>query len=72
MEVLEEVKEDEELKIIPVAILTTSESEQDVLKTYKHHANCYITKPVNLDRFMKVVKSVEDFWFAIVRLPENK
>lgn len=68
-EVLTEIKQDEELKVIPVAILTTSEAEEDVIRTYKHHANCYITKPVDLDQFIKVVKSIEDFWFSIVRLP---
>ncbi|MGD0566393.1 MAG: response regulator, partial [Candidatus Goldiibacteriota bacterium] len=70
-EVLSEIKQDEELKIIPVAILTTSESEADVMKTYKMHANCYITKPVDLNQFIKVVQSIEDFWFSIVRLPKK-
>jgi CheY-like chemotaxis protein len=70
-EVLAEIKQDEDLKIIPVAILTTSESEIDVLKTYKMHANCYITKPVDLSQFIKVVKTVEDFWFSIVKLPKK-
>ena len=70
-EVLAEIKQDEELKIIPVAILTTSESEADVMKTYKMHANCYITKPVDLNQFIKVVQSIEDFWFSIVRLPKK-
>lgn len=70
-EVLAEIKEDEDLKTIPVAILTTSESEEDIMKTYKLHANCYITKPVDLNQFIKVVKSVEDFWFSIVKLPKK-
>jgi len=70
-EVLAEIKQDEDLKVIPVAILTTSESEQDILKTYKMHANCYITKPVDLNQFIKVVKAVEDFWFSIVKLPKK-
>lgn len=70
-EVLAEIKQDEDLKIIPVAILTTSESEADVLKTYKMHANCYISKPVDLNQFIKVVKTVEDFWFSIVKLPKK-
>jgi two-component system, chemotaxis family, response regulator Rcp1 len=70
-EVLAEIKQDEDLKVIPVAILTTSESEQDVIKTYKMHANCYITKPVDLNQFIKVVKAVEDFWFSIVKLPRK-
>jgi chemotaxis family two-component system response regulator Rcp1 len=70
-EVLAEIKQDEDLKVIPVAILTTSENENDVLKTYKMHANCYITKPVDLSQFIKVVKTVEDFWFSIVKLPKK-
>jgi chemotaxis family two-component system response regulator Rcp1 len=70
-EVLAEIKEDDDLKSIPVAVLTTSESEVDILKTYKLHANCYITKPVDLDQFIRVVKSVEDFWFSIVKLPKK-
>jgi CheY-like chemotaxis protein len=69
-ELLAEIKQDEELKIIPVVILTTSESEADVLKTYKMHANSYITKPVDFNQFIKVVKSIEDYWFSIVRLPK--
>ncbi|MFC2084219.1 response regulator [Bacteroidota bacterium] len=68
-EVLEIIKEDEELKMIPVVILTTSHAEEDILKTYKLHANCYITKPLDLDQFMKVVQSIEDFWLTIVKLP---
>ena len=69
-EVLEEIKEDEDLKTIPVVILTSSEDEADILKTYKLHANCYITKPIDLMQFMKVVKSVEDFWLTLVKLPK--
>lgn len=68
-EVLAEIKTDEELKRIPVVILTTSKAEEDILRTYGLHANCYITKPVDLDQFVKIVKSVHDFWFEIVRLP---
>ena len=68
-EVLAEVKNDPELRRIPVVVLTTSEAEEDVLRAYEHHANCYITKPVDLDQFLKVVKSIEDFWFTIVKLP---
>ena len=68
-EVLAEVKNDPALKNIPVVILTTSDAEQDVLKTYEYHANCYITKPVDLEQFIKVVKSIENFWFTIVKLP---
>jgi len=70
-EVLAEIKEDEGLKIIPVAVLTTSESEADIMKSYKLHANCYITKPVDLNQLIKIVKAVEDFWFSIVKLPPN-
>lgn len=70
-EVLAEIKDDEKLKRIPVVVLTTSQNEQDVLKTYNLHANCYVTKPVDLDQFVTVVKSIEDFWFGIVVLPKN-
>ena len=68
-EVLAEIKADDNLKPIPVVILTTSEADEDILKTYQLHANCYITKPVNIDQFIKVVKSVGNFWFSIVKLP---
>lgn len=68
-EVLEEIKNDENLKRIPIVVLTTSKAEQDILKTYNLHANCYITKPVDLDQFITVVKSIEEFWFTIVKLP---
>lgn len=70
-EVLAEIKADDNLKRIPVVILTTSQDEQDVLKTYNLYANCYITKPVDLDQFITVVKSIEDFWLGIVVLPRN-
>ena len=70
-EVLAAIKADDNLKHIPVIILTTSESEQDVLKSYNLHANCYIVKPLDLDRFITVVKSIEDFWLRIVVLPKN-
>ena len=70
-EVLAEIKSDEDLKRIPVVILTTSKDEEDVLKTYNLHANCYITKPIDLHQFIKVVKSIEDFWLTIVKLPPN-
>lgn len=70
-EVLAEIKADEGLRRIPVVILTTSQDEQDVLKSYHLHANCYITKPVDLDQFITVVKSIEDFWLGIVVLPKN-
>ena len=68
-EVLREIKSDEQLRRIPVVVLTTSSAEQDILKTYDLHANCYITKPVNLDQFTAVVKAIEEFWFTIVKLP---
>jgi chemotaxis family two-component system response regulator Rcp1 len=68
-EVLKEIKLDAQLKRIPVVVLTTSGAEQDILKTYELHANCYITKPVDLDQFIAVIKSIEKFWFTIVRLP---
>lgn len=68
-EVLGEIKKDPALKRIPVVILTTSKAEADILKSYDLHANCYITKPVDLDQFIKVVRSIEDFWLSIVRLP---
>ena len=71
-EVLAEIKSDDSLKQIPVVILTTSEAEEDIIKTYDLHANCYITKPVNMEQFIKVVKSVGDFWFSIVMLPPGE
>jgi two-component system, chemotaxis family, response regulator Rcp1 len=68
-EVLEEVKADPQLRLIPVVILTSSQAEQDIVRAYDLHANCYISKPVDLDQFITVVKSIEDFWFSIVKLP---
>jgi CheY-like chemotaxis protein len=68
-EVLTEIKSDDKLKAIPVVVLTISKAEEDVLRTYNLHANCYITKPIDLEQFAKVVKSIEDFWLSIVRLP---
>jgi chemotaxis family two-component system response regulator Rcp1 len=68
-EVLAEIKDDPDLKRIPVVILTVSEAEQDIIKSYNLHANCYITKPVNLEQFIQVVRSIEDFWLSIVMLP---
>jgi chemotaxis family two-component system response regulator Rcp1 len=68
-EVLAEVKADPDLKRIPVVILTVSNSEEDVLKSYNLHANCFISKPVNLAQFLKVVASIESFWLTIVELP---
>lgn len=70
-EVLAEVKSDPDLKQIPVVILTSSQAEQDIVKTYELHANCYINKPVDLEQFSKVVKSINDFWFTVVRLPKR-
>jgi len=71
-EVLTEIKQHEDLKRIPVVILTTSSSEADILKTYNLHANCYIVKPLNLDEFIRVVRSIESFWLSIVRLPTGE
>ena len=68
-EILEEIKNDDKLKQIPVVILTTSESKEDITEMYKLHANCYITKPVDINQFIKVVQSIGDFWFSIVKLP---
>ena len=68
-EVLAEIKADPELRRIPVVILTSSSAEEDVVKTYNLHANCYVSKPVDLERFIEVVKSIGDFWVSIVRLP---
>ena len=68
-EVLADIKEDPGLKAIPVAVLTTSSQDEDILKSYELHANCYITKPVGLEQFATVVQSLDDFWFTIVKLP---
>lgn len=70
-EVLKEIKEDDELRRIPVVILTTSKAEEDILKSYNLHANSYITKPVDFDQFIKVIKSIENFWLDIVKLPSK-
>jgi len=70
-EVLAEIKSDSTLQQIPVVILTTSESDDDILKTYSLHANCFITKPVDMQEFVKVVEAVEKFWLAIVKLPKE-
>jgi two-component system, chemotaxis family, response regulator Rcp1 len=70
-EVLHEIKEDDKLKRIPVVILTTSDDEHDILESYNLHANCYITKPVDLNRFVTIIKNIEDFWLTIVRLPPD-
>jgi CheY-like chemotaxis protein len=68
-EVLEEIKTDPNLKLIPVVILTSSKEEEDICRSYQMHANCYVTKPVNFEQFMNVVKSIEDFWLTVVKLP---
>ena len=70
-EVLKELKEDNVLKRVPIVILTTSSAEEDIIKTYNNHANCYITKPVDFDQFLKVINSIEDFWLSVVKLPSN-
>ena len=70
-EVLADIKTDDNLKRIPVVILTISRAEEDILKSYNLHANCFISKPIDLDQFMKVVKSIEDFWLTIVKLPNG-
>ena len=68
-DVLAAVKVDENLRRIPVVVLTTSEAEQDILKAYNLNANCYVTKPLDLDQFIRVIKTIEDFWLTIVKLP---
>lgn len=70
-EVLSEMKADDTLKSIPVVVLTISGSEEDILKSYNLHANCYIVKPIDLQQFLKVVKAIEDFWLTIVKLPQG-
>jgi CheY-like chemotaxis protein len=70
-EVLQEIKSDEMLKRIPVVVLTTSKAEEDVLRTYDLHANCYVTKPVDLEKFIVVVRSIDVFWLTVVTLPPN-
>ena len=71
-ELLAIIKQDDSLKRIPVVVLTTSEAETDVLRVYDLNANCYITKPVDLDKFITVIKAIEDFWLTIVKLPRSK
>jgi two-component system, chemotaxis family, response regulator Rcp1 len=70
-EVLEEIKADEGLMKIPVIVLTTSGAEEDIARAYTRHANCYITKPVDLDQFLRVVHSIENFWLTLVKLPSR-
>jgi chemotaxis family two-component system response regulator Rcp1 len=71
-EVLAEIKQDPKLKHIPVVILTTSKADEDIIKTYNLHANAYITKPVDLNRFIEIMHTLEEFWFSIVRLPPKE
>jgi two-component system, chemotaxis family, response regulator Rcp1 len=70
-QVLEEIKADPQLAEIPVVILTTSQAEEDIIRSYQLHANCYITKPVDFKQFMHVVKSIEEFWLTVVKLPKR-
>ncbi len=69
--VLAEIKSDDQLRHIPVVVLTTSQSERDILRSYRLHANCYVTKPVDFDEFTEIVRSIEDFWFTVVKLPRS-
>jgi CheY-like chemotaxis protein len=70
-EVLEEIKSDPKLRLVPVVVLTSSKAEEDILRSYDLHANCYVTKPVDLEQFLHVVRSIEDFWLTVVKLPCN-
>jgi CheY-like chemotaxis protein len=70
-EVLEEVKADPDLRTIPIVVLTTSEAEEDILRSYELHANAYVTKPVDFDRFIEVVRLIDDFFVTVVKLPKN-
>ncbi|MDD5241080.1 MAG: response regulator [Sulfuricella sp.] len=70
-EVLRQIKSDDRLKHIPVVVLTTSEAEKDIIQAYGLHANCYITKPVELEEFMEIIKSIEGFWLTVVKLPDG-
>src|SRR5689334_2156197 len=69
--VLGEIKQEPALRHIPVVILTSSQAEQDIVRAYDLHANCYVTKPVDLDQFITIVRSIEQFWFTVVKLPPN-
>jgi two-component system, chemotaxis family, response regulator Rcp1 len=71
-EVLAEIKEDPELRPVPVVILTTSSAERDLVKSYGLHANAYVVKPIDLERFIEIVQAIEDFWFSIVKLPQER
>lgn len=68
-EVLADIKTDENLKMIPVIVLTTSDTDQDIIKSYKLHANCFITKPVDLELFIFIIRQIETFWFKVIKLP---
>jgi two-component system response regulator len=70
-QVLQEIKNDKRLKLIPVVILTSSAAEEDILKSYDLHANCYIVKPVDFDKFTQLIRQMENFWFSVVRLPHT-
>lgn len=70
-EVLAEIKQDPELRRIPVAVVTSSQAEQDIIRSYDLHANCYVTKPLDLSQFRRVVETIEDFWFMVVKLPSR-
>lgn len=70
-EVLREIREDPGLRPLPVVMLTSSQAEEDVIKAYNLNVNCYITKPLDLDQFIRVVRSIEDFWFTVVKLPSE-
>ncbi len=69
-EVLKKIKEDDLLKVIPVVVLTTSQSERDILQSYQLHVNCFVSKPIEFDEFFNVIRTIEDFWFTIVKLPK--
>ncbi len=72
IEVLEEIKQDSDLKLIPVVVLTSSKAEEDIIKSYENYANAFITKPVDFDQFVKIIEIFDDFWFSIVKLPPNE
>jgi two-component system, chemotaxis family, response regulator Rcp1 len=71
-EVLQEIKADPDLKTIPVVVLTTSQAEEDIMRSYELHANCYVTKPVRMDQLVTIVQSIENFWFGVVELPPRR
>ena len=70
-DVLEQIKQDAELKSIPVVVMTGSDSEDDIVRSYQSYANCYLTKPITIEGFAKVVRAIDDFWFSVVRLPKK-